>query len=168
MTKYDNTNSGVLFGRTPSTWEGNISPTCVHCGAVHEEAPLIAIKKKTKKGSILSLGDADVGEDPLAIGFEYEIDGILFTNTRSKSANSPTHSGHFGLKCECGQKTEFWLAAWYKPTKKDPNSYFFSLALDVKAEQVVEEPKEDQPESNYGKQAAPPNLDDCDDDDIPF
>lgn len=53
--------------------------------------------------------------------------GALFKNDRKETANHPDYKGQINV-----QGVDYWLSAWIKPMKNDPEKRFMSLSVKAK------------------------------------
>lgn len=89
--------------------------------------------------------------------------GALFKNDRKEDARHPDYKGSINI-----EGVEYWVSAWIKPTKADPEKRFMSLSIKPKDQRPPQRTRET---PNARKPAPPQNggsgFDDMDDD-IPF
>jgi len=88
--------------------------------------------------------------------------GALFKNDRKETANHPDYKGQINV-----QGVDYWLSAWIKPMKNDPEKRFMSLS--VKAKEAAPAPPP-QRQAAAPRPAPRPAADDFSDldSDVPF
>lgn len=80
--------------------------------------------------------------------------GALFKNDRKETASHPDYKGQINVN-----GVDYWVSAWIKPMKNDPERRFMSMSV---------KPKETQAPAPQRRQPAPKSGFDDMDDDIPF
>lgn len=89
--------------------------------------------------------------------------GALFKNDRKETANHPDYKGQINVN-----GVDYWLSAWIKPMKNDPEKRFMSLS--VKAKEAAPPPPQAKPQQQRQTHQPRQSVSDFSDldSDVPF